>query len=382
MQYFAQSVAAVMRLGPFVDDTDGKSLEEALTVANIDVQIIQPLDTAAIPPDRVANGVFASDTGWTNNSWTIAAGVADSAGAQSTTLSQTPATAFVENVAYEITFDVVAQSAGSVTPNIGGTAGTARSSVATFTETIIAGSGALLEFDAASFTGQIDNVVVKQVPIPITPAASGSTNDMVLVRANTGEYWLELTANQFGVLGKHRITAFISGALIVWKDFMVVPVADQMDANVQYWNDVVVATALETAADVADAVWDEAQADHVAGGSMGLLASEIASILADTGELQTDWVNGGRLDLLIDAIPTTAMRGTDSAALASEVTPARMATLTDWINGGRLDLLLDAVKAVTDQMVFTNANELDTNTKSINDAEVVGDGNATPWDGA
>ncbi|KKK65246.1 hypothetical protein LCGC14_2976080, partial [marine sediment metagenome] len=57
----------------------------------------------------------------------------------------------------------------------------------------------------------------------------------------------------------------------------------------------------------------------------------------------TDWINGGRLDLLLDAIPTTAMRGTDSAALASEVTAARMATLTDWINGGRLDLLLDAI---------------------------------------
>lgn len=30
--------------------------------------------------------------------------------------------------------------------------------------------------------------------------------------------------------------------------------------------------------------------------------TEVAAILADTGELQTDWANGGRLDLLIDAI--------------------------------------------------------------------------------
>ncbi|MCP5005374.1 MAG: hypothetical protein GY941_15775 [Planctomycetes bacterium] len=42
----------------------------------------------------------------------------------------------------------------------------------------------------------------------------------------------------------------------------------------------------------------------------------------------------------------------------------------------------NSIKVKTDQMVFTNANELDANTKSINDAEVVGDGNATPWDGA
>ncbi len=57
----------------------------------------------------------------------------------------------------------------------------------------------------------------------------------------------------------------------------------------------------------------------------------------------TDWLNGGRLDLLLDAIPTTAMRGTDSAALASVCTETRLQALTDWLNGGRLDLLLDAI---------------------------------------
>jgi len=57
----------------------------------------------------------------------------------------------------------------------------------------------------------------------------------------------------------------------------------------------------------------------------------------------TDWINGGRLDLLLDAIPTTAMRGTDNAALASVCTEARLQALTDWLNGGRLDLLLDAI---------------------------------------
>mgnify|MGYP003132724007 CR=1 FL=1 len=40
-----------------------------------------------------------------------------------------------------------------------------------------------------------------------------------------------------------------------------------------------------SAASIADAVWDEAQADHVTAGSFGVTASEIASILADTGEI-------------------------------------------------------------------------------------------------
>lgn len=56
--------------------------------------------------------------------------------------------------------------------------------------------------------------------------------------------------------------------------------------------------------------------------------------LANTNEITaarmgalTDWINGGRLDLLLDAIPTTAMRGTDSAALASVCTETRLAEL-------------------------------------------------------
>jgi hypothetical protein len=40
-----------------------------------------------------------------------------------------------------------------------------------------------------------------------------------------------------------------------------------------------------TAAAVADAVWDEAQADHVAAGSFGEVATEAAAILVDTAEI-------------------------------------------------------------------------------------------------
>lgn len=62
----------------------------------------------------------------------------------------------------------------------------------------------------------------------------------------------------------------------------------------------------------------------------GYLDTEIAAILADTNELQTDWANGGRLDLILDArasqtsvddIPTnaelaTALGTADDAVLA------------------------------------------------------------------
>lgn len=48
--------------------------------------------------------------------------------------------------------------------------------------------------------------------------------------------------------------------------------------------------------------------------------------------------------------------GTGAAALASEVTAARMGALTDWIDGNRLDLILDAIK--------TAAEAVDTLTKA------------------
>lgn len=46
-----------------------------------------------------------------------------------------------------------------------------------------------------------------------------------------------------------------------------------------------------SAADIADAVWNELQADHVAAGSFGEVATEIASILVDTNDLQTNQGN-------------------------------------------------------------------------------------------
>jgi hypothetical protein len=68
-----------------------------------------------------------------------------------------------------------------------------------------------------------------------------------------------------------------------------------------------------TAGAIADAVWDEASADHTTentfGGELGTLDPNITAILADTNDLQTDWTNGGRLDLIIDTISTNVSLG-------------------------------------------------------------------------
>src|SRR3990167_2939247 len=73
--------------------------------------------------ELVSNGGFGSDTVWTKNTWTIAAGVA-TATAISTALTQSiniqPGTRYV------VTFTVATFTGGSVTPILGGTSGTER----------------------------------------------------------------------------------------------------------------------------------------------------------------------------------------------------------------------------------------------------------------
>jgi len=123
------------------------------------------------------------------------------------------------------------------------------------------------------------------------------------------------------------------------------------------------------------------------------LAASVASILADTNELQGDWANGGRLDLIIDAtLADTAELQGDWANggrldLLLDATLADTAELQgDWANGGRLDLLLDAVLADTAELQgdWANGGRLDLILDAIlvDTAEIGSAGaglSAVPW---
>ncbi len=63
------------------------------------------------------------------------------------------------------------------------------------------------------------------------------------------------------------------------------------------------------------------------------MPADLDLVLADTNELQTDWTNGGRLDLLLDAIPTTPMRGTDGANTVVPDAAGTAPTLTEILTG-------------------------------------------------
>jgi len=127
------------------------------------------------------------------------------------------------------------------------------------------------------------------------------------------------------------------------------------------WN----TTTPPTAATIAGLVWDEElTVGHTIADSAGAKLNA-AGAAADpwsvslpggygsgtAGEILGDWLDAGRLDTILDAIPTTAMRGTDSAALATSLVTAQndldILTGADGVN------LLSATQAKIDAIPTT-----------------------------
>jgi hypothetical protein len=160
-----------------------------------------------------------------------------------------------------------------------------------------------------------------------------------------------------------------------------------------------------TAADIADAVWNEAQADHVAAGSFGLIASEIADILVDTAEIgaagagltninlpnQTMDITGnitGNLSGSVGSVTGLTVANLDVAvssrlATAGYTAPLDAAGVRTAVGLASanldtqlstIDTVVDAVKVKTDSLTFTVAGQVDANAESMNAAEILGNG--------
>lgn len=146
-----------------------------------------------------------------------------------------------------------------------------------------------------------------------------------------------------------------------------------------------------TAGEVADAVWDEARADHVAAGSFGQgvgLADDAITAgtfdettafpvtSADTGATQLARVgaDGDTLETLSDQLDTKASQ----SSVDDLPTTAELATALGTADDAVL-VQVALVKAQTDKLTFDADNVLDANLQKINDVELVGDGDGTPF---
>jgi hypothetical protein len=125
--------------------------------------------------------------------------------------------------------------------------------------------------------------------VTITPAASGSSNDMAHV--DDGYFSLELTTTDTSTAGYLRLTFQISGALIFHEDFEVQPAniydsffgADKLDVSVVQWLGTAAAT--PTTAGV-----PEVDVTHVEGAASTIVA-DLTQLLSDTTDILTFWAN-------------------------------------------------------------------------------------------
>lgn len=175
----------------------------------------------------------------------------------------------------------------------------------------------------------------------LAPTVAARTLDV----AATGEAGVDLD-NTVGTLGAAQIA---TGALTAAKF-----AAGAIDAA---------ALATDAVAEIADGVWDEAQAGHVTAGTFGIIASEIADILVDTAEIGAAGAGlteaGGTGDHLV-AIPWNASWDAEVQSEVDDALVARglqyivdQALPTNWTTdiaaGSALDQMADDGTATFDR---------------------------------
>lgn len=164
------------------------------------------------------------------------------------------------------------------------------------------------------------------------------TNEATEIQS-TGTYWLDLTS---GEMNADAVVLIVKTSTSDAKTSVLVfypQEAGDVKVDVETWKG---STAPAMTGDAFARLGAPAGASVSA--DVAAVKSDTAEILVDTNELQTDWVNGGRLDLIVDAI----------LADTNELQ-------TDWANGGRLDLLIDAILADTNELQtdWVNGGRLD-----------------------
>jgi len=170
-----------------------------------------------------------------------------------------------------------------------------------------------------------------------------------------GEYDCPLNTTDTGTLGRIKLRVQETGALAVWHEYSVV--------TQQAWDSFFAADKLQVDFNqIFGTTLSEGTGGRLAAALVKLLDVAAPALTADEEMRGTDGANTVTPDAAgiaaglhgvtngkVDAIPTTAMRGTDNAALAATAlstviwTAARAGVLSDWLEDGRLDALLDAI---------------------------------------
>lgn len=151
---------------PFIQYFDGDGVNATFTLSSDlgnDETILMVFSDRAIQ-SYATNTDFATDSVWTKGAgWTIGSGVATATGAINTEIQQNATAPLVQGQTYTVEFTVTA-SAGTLTPSVGGNAGTTRGA-GTWRENIVCGSTQVIAFTGVGFTGTLDNASVKETGV-------------------------------------------------------------------------------------------------------------------------------------------------------------------------------------------------------------------------
>lgn len=315
-----QSTAVDVLVGPMVDSTDGVTAETGLTIAQADVQLSKNGQTMAQKNDVTAcehdaNGYYNCELDATDT---------NTVGQLTVTVSESGAlpVRFDFQVMEEAIYDALyGASAGGFDANarvdvalIEGSDATdqIRDAVVDDATRIDASSVNAIEAKVDTVDGNVDAVLV-DTGTTLQAELDGIQADTEDLQTQIGTAGAGLTNVPWNASWDAEVQSEVQDAieanhldhlLAVDYDPASKPGVATALLNELVESDVGVSrfteNALEqapsgtgaSATDIADAVWDEAQADHVGAGTFGEVATEVASVLADTNELQTDDVPG------------------------------------------------------------------------------------------
>ena len=185
-------------------------------------------------------------------------------------------------------------------------------------------------------------------------ALAQKNDDTAAVHDANGYYNCELDATDTNTEGTLTLIVHESGALPVRHDFMVLAQAAWISLHTAKdagFMDVNIKTIGRSDTQETEANNLESACSNYSA-TRGLAGTALPAAAADAaGGLPISDAGGLDLDTKL--------------ANTNEVTAARMGALTDLIDGGRLDLLIDAIKAKTDSLTFTTAGMVDSAVKRV-----------------
>lgn len=215
-----------------------------------------------------------------------------------------------------------------------------------------------LTVTACKLTLMVDDANVPTIILDVAPTASGGANDMVHVTGDdAGFYDLELAAANVNYLGRAMLAITDAATHCpVFHEFMIVPAmvydsmilgTDTLNADVTQFG----GTNLTAAAGI-----PEVKVASIA--ASAITAAAIATDAIDADAIAANAIDAGAI--AADAITAAKLAADVTTEIQSGLaTAAALTTVDDF-----LDTEIAAIKAKTDQLTFTVANQVDSNALS------------------